>query len=511
MIRGRHRLRRAVVAPALTLAVLAVGASPASAASTTIDQTVGQAYAYASAHSVRSSVSVLDLRTGRYWGAGNGDAYYGAASVMKLFVATKLLALGQMYGTTATLAWSMITRSDSKALIALLPKVGGTAVINWVKARYGLPRLGYPPLASRDWCWGNTHISARGLVQYYGKMRADRRVGPWLLNALHHYTTYDSDGVNQTFGLPSATTGAAVKQGEGHCSSDSNGSIVNTTGIVGGDRYAVAILTDSHICCDAGGYNGNLAAIVTHMARTVLPHGFVDLPETHNPFGRVESLSAKGSTVTISGWAIDPDIRNSPMTVRVVEGTATRWQGTTAVYRSDVDTAQRALGDHGFVARFAATDGKHTYCTYLLNTGMGSGSPRQCYSVTADGKPRGHLDSVTSTTAGAVDIAGWAYDPDAEPGPSSVRIAVDGATVATVVADRPRPTGTYPVAGDHGFAAAPAVAPGAHTVCVTALNPGPASSPTALGCRSVSVAATRPAAAATPLPRTIAPHPSASA
>lgn len=508
MIHRRDRLRRAALGLGLVLAAVTVAPTVASAAGpTTIDRTVGQAYAYAGAHSVRASVSVLDLRTGRYWGAGNGDAYYGAASVMKLFVATKLLALGQMHGATATLAWSMITRSDSRALVRLLPKVGGTGVINWVKARYGLPRLGFPPLASRDWCWGNTHISARGLVQFYARMRADRKVAPWLTNALHHYTTYDTDGVNQTFGLPSATRGAAVKQGEGHCSSDSNGSVVNTTGLAGGDRYAVAILTDSHICCDAGGFNGSLAGIVTRMARTVLPHGYVDLPETHNPIGRVEAVSARGSTVTVSGWALDPDTRNSPMTVRVAEGSTTRWQGATSVYRRDVDTVQHALGRHGFVARFAATDGPHVFCIYRLNTGMGNASPRQCYPVTVDGRPRGHLDQVFSTDGG-VDVTGWAYDPDAVPAPSSVQITLDDAVVATVVADRARAAGTYPVGGDHGFATTVPASPGPHTVCVTALDPGPASAPTDLGCRAVTVPA---APTSSPLPRSILPQPSASA
>lgn len=512
MLNGRRRLR-AGLAALLVLGALTVAPTSASAASTTIDQTVGVAYRYAGAHAVRSSIAVYDLRTGRFWGAGDVDAYYGAASVMKLFVATKLILTGQMYGRTATLAWSMITRSDSPALVALLPKVGGTSVVNWVKAHYGIPGLGYPPLPSRSWCWGNTHISARGLVRFYGRMRADRRVAPWLLNAMHHYTTYDTDGVNQTFGLPSATSGAAVKQGEGHCSSDSNGSVVNTTGLISADRYAVAILTDAHICCDAGGYNGTLAGIVTRMARTVLPLGHVDLPETHNPIGRVESVAAKGSTVTVSGWAVDPDQRYATMTVRVMEGTTTRWQGATAVYRSDVNAAQHTTGSHGFAARFTAADGTHTYCTSLVNSGMGNASPRYCYVVRADGKPRGHLDAVTSTAPATVDVAGWAYDPDVVPGPSSVLITVDGEAARTVVADGTRPAGTYPVAGAHGFAASASAAPGVHSVCAVALNTGAASSPTSLGCLAVTVGAPSapPAPASAPLPRPVAPQPSASA
>lgn len=452
---------------------------------------------------MRSAVAVHDLRTGRFWGAGDLDAYYGAASVMKLFVATKLLLTGQMYGPTATRPYSMITRSDNQAVVALLPKVGGTSVVNWVAQHYGIARLGYPPLASRDWCWGNTHISARGLVHFYGRMRADPRVAPWLLNAMHHYTAIDSDGFDQRFGLPSATGGTAIKQGEGHCSSDSNGSIVHTTGIVGGDRYAIAILTESHICCDAGGFNGTLAGIVTAMARTLLPRGFVDLPETHNPFGRVDSVTARGSTVTITGWGIDPDTRNSPSPVRVTEGGTTRWAGSMTVLRPDVNAAQHTAGNHGFVARFAATDGRHTYCTYLRNVLMGNADNRQCYSVQVDGRPRGHLAEVTPSV-GAIAVSGWAYDPDSVPGPSPVRITLDAGTAAaassTTMAGESRPSGTYPVPGSHGFSGRITTTPGAHRVCAVAVNVGAGSSSATLGCVTATIPAPGPPA---PRPRPI--------
>jgi len=133
--RSRWALISAVSVVATCIAVGAVALHPAGGATaTTVDQTVGQAVTYAQSTGVAAAVAVYDDQTGKLYTAGDYTSYYGSASVMKLFVATKLLATGQLRDPqTATLAWSMITRSDDAALEALLPRVGGVEVINWVR------------------------------------------------------------------------------------------------------------------------------------------------------------------------------------------------------------------------------------------------------------------------------------------------------------------------------------------------------------------------------------------
>ncbi len=430
---------------------------------TTVDHTVGQAVAYAKSTGVSAAVVVLDDKTGKVYSAGSYTSYYGSASVMKLFVATKLLVSGQMSNSwIASKAWSMITRSDDRALLALLPYVGGVSVINWVKSYYGISFLGTTP--HKAGCWGNTQITAEGIAYFYHRMKHDSRVAPWLVNAMHHWQTYAADGTNQSFGIPKAATGVGIKQGWGHCSSNTDGSVVHTTGLVGANRFAIAILTDTNNWgVNSHAYNATQASVVTRMTKILMPHGYIDLPEAHNPIGYVDSRSVRGSTVSFVGWGLDPDIRTGSMTVRVAEGSVTRWQ------------------------------------LYLLNYGMGNASPRHCYTLTVNGSPVGKLVSVSAPDPGQVAVSGWADDPDVLPAASSVQVIVDAdtASASTVLADQPRPAGTYPAAGDHGFDAVVAATAGVHDVCVLALNAGPAGpAAVSLGCLSVTVQApdTPPAA-----------------
>jgi murein peptide amidase A len=214
-----------------------------------------------------------------------------------------------------------------------------------------------------------------------------------------------------------------------------------------------------------------------------------DTPADHNPFGRVDTASTKGSQVTITGWALDPDIRTSSMVVRVTEGSATRWQHTTATLRSYVNALYHTTGYHGFRAVFTAPNGVHTYCVNLINYGIGTASPRYCFRRAVNGSPTGRVTAISAPVPGHFAVSGWAYDPDVVPASSYVTITVDAdaATAVTVPANQARPAGTYPVAGNHGYSLAMETSPGVHQVCVLARNAGPAAPSVTVGCASVTV------------------------
>jgi hypothetical protein len=202
-----------------------------------------------------------------------------------------------MHGTTATRAYKMITQSDDAIASAFYGSVGGDSLINWIKTHYKVPDLGSPP--HRKGWWGNTHITARGLVKFYAKVKSDKLVGPWLLNAMHHATKYGSDGTYQFFGLPSATTGAAVKQGWGNDYDDWGRSAdFNTTGFVNGDRYAVAILARGPIST----YGSKIGAMLTRTARLLLPGGhFPDAIPIVKSVSATSGSTAGGLRVTVRG------------------------------------------------------------------------------------------------------------------------------------------------------------------------------------------------------------------
>jgi hypothetical protein len=386
------RIRFLCAALASATAVILV--SPTSASATPralpapIDHSVAAAVGYARSHGVDAAVAVLDERTGRLYHSGPYRTRFGSASVMKLFIATKLLATGQMHGATARTAYNMITRSDDAAARALLPRVGGTSVVTWVAHRYHIPFLGGPTHIA--WCFGNTQITAKGIVYFYRRMQRDGRVAPWLMHALRQHARHGSDGTDQSFGIPStARRGAAVKQGwGGRCSANDNGSVINTTGVVGRGRYAVAILTQTRRSRANGrAYNAYEAAVVNRMAHMILPGGTVNLPQSHNPLGAITAVATAPNRATVTGWAFDPDQPSRALRVRVLDGSTVRSSRMTAVSRPDVNRHYRLRGVHGVSVSIALTPGRHRICLVSANVKYGDAPLARCRMVTVPAAP----------------------------------------------------------------------------------------------------------------------------
>jgi hypothetical protein len=240
-----------------------------------INAELSQAVAYASTRGERAAVAVQDTATGTYTAAGDADAPYSTASVVKVLIATDLLLTGQMSGETATTAHQMITASDDDAADTLYGLVGGDAVITTIATHYGIANLGSPPADTGQ--WGETKITADGLVHLYAKLKADPLVWPWLSSAMAGTTRDGADGTDQFFGIPSATTGWAVKQG--WMTGLGPGSTYNTTGYVDGDRYALVILTYGSVAQ----YGQYMTDTITQMAKDILPAGTLGTPTAACP------------------------------------------------------------------------------------------------------------------------------------------------------------------------------------------------------------------------------------
>jgi PKD repeat protein len=120
--------------------------------------------------------------------------------------------------------------------------------------------------------------------------------------------------------------------------------------------------------------------------------------------------------------------------------------------------------------------------------------------ITAVGcDPDGLLESAVGVAgaAGAVRVAGWAYDPDAPNDAILVRIDIDHIPAATVSAGGPRPdvAKVQKIREGVGFSATIPATPGTRTVCAHALNAvGTDGSDTLIGCSFVTVPATAPVA-----------------
>ena len=119
----------------------------------------------------------------------------------------------------------------------------------------------------------------------------------------------------------------------------------------------------------------------------------------------------------------------------------------------------------------------------------------------AGASPIGHLDRVAGLTGGRVQVAGWAFDPDAPASPVRIQVWIDGkpGTAGAVRVDvgwasesRPDVARVHPSAGPHhGFSQAiPHVRSGSHAIRVYALNRTRGGSTTYLGGRTVRVPST---------------------
>ncbi len=210
-----------------------------------------------------------------------------------------------------------------------------------------------------------------------------------------------------------------------------------------------------------------------------------------SPVGVFDKVKPVDAGVTVSGWAIDPDIAG-PSEVHVYidsAGTALRAGET----RSGLSKSYPAYGDkHGFSATLNAAPGQHNVCAYGINVGVGDNVLLGCQTVIVAGQvdqgraPIGSFDSVTVNGTSAV-VKGWAIDPDTTRS-ISVSITVNG-KAQTVVASVTRAdvANSYPAYGAaHGFQATLTLATGDTKVCVTAINTA-AGGDTALGCRTVTV------------------------
>lgn len=241
-----------------------------------------------------------------------------------------------------------------------------------------------------------------------------------------------------------------------------------------------ALRPGPHSVCVYGINTGGGANATIGCATVTVPTG--------NPFGALDTATSGFGSVTVRGWAIDPD-STGPVLVHVyVDGVglgATTAGGT----RPDVGAAFGVFGaNHGFEATFTPVGGgPHTVCAYGINVGAGGNGTLGCRTFTASGDPGGALDSA-STAPGTVTVSGWAIDPDTV-GPATVKVLVDGVALGTATADWTRPDIAALLPGygaDHGFeATVSGVGGGPHDVCAVAVNTVGTGADQQLGCTRV--------------------------
>lgn len=259
-----------------------------------------------------------------------------------------------------------------------------------------------------------------------------------------------------------------------------------------GYQLNTAVLSPGpHTIC-VYGINTGAGANVSFGCQDVVRPGAI--PEQGRaPVGALESITTQGSTISASGWAIDPDTA-SPIKVHVyVDSTGTPF--TASDLRADVAKVYPDYGPaHGFSAQVTSAIGPHNVCVYAINTGAGGNTLLGCKQVVVQGTvteqgrpPIGNLENISVASDGTVNVSGWALDPDTVAS-IPVHVYIDGAgTALTADGTRADVARVYPAYGAwHGFSAQLKAGGGNHTVCVYAINNG-AGGNVGLGCKSVAV------------------------
>ena len=256
------------------------------------------------------------------------------------------------------------------------------------------------------------------------------------------------------------------------------------------------------VCASAG--NVNLGADGPLGCLSVLVPGLTPAQiAAHSPFGMLDKATVSGTTVSLVGWAADPDALSQPLAITAtVDGKAAVLTSAKTQARPDVVAVKHTGPDQGYLLTTTVTaNGLHTVCTTAANVSVGNPTTLGCAIVRigpvpltpaqiAAHSPSGALSGAVAESATSLRVTGWASDPDDRNQPLSVVGYLDGNAARTVQAGIARPDlVAAKLAGlNAGYSFAVPTSAGAHNICVWAVNINIGANKF-LGCASLSTPA----------------------
>lgn len=207
-----------------------------------------------------------------------------------------------------------------------------------------------------------------------------------------------------------------------------------------------------------------------------------------SPVGFLDNVKGGVGSVTVEGWALDPDTFGAIDVHIYIDGYAQAHVANSP--RKDIAAAYPGYGaNHGYSLNLnVEKTGKREVCAYGINVGKGTNVHLGCKTVTVtSGNPFGAFDTATAGS-GKINVSGWAVDPNSQT-PIGVHVYVDNTGTALVANTvRNDVAKIHPWYGnDVGFSADVAAGPGKHNVCAYAINVGAGKTNTHLGCKTVTV------------------------
>ena len=266
-----------------------------------------------------------------------------------------------------------------------------------------------------------------------------------------------------------------------------------------GDNSSGSGATASHTYAASGTYTveltvTNSVGLTTDLARSVVVKA---LPSA----GGISGVTSTSSSLTVGGWALDPNATDRSATVQVKvtspSGKAVSVPTVTADDTSSDSVAQfpSAGSNHGFSVTVPTTEfGAYQVCAVVNSVVDASAStnlPCQTATIT---NLQGWLDKATVVN-GSIKVVGWGVDPDHLTTSLAGTLTISGPSgtkTQAISADQSRTDigNAYPGAGNlHGISVTiPSAGVGANKVCVAVQAVGN-STTRSFPCITVTVAA----------------------
>ncbi|MHB1138055.1 MAG: N-acetylmuramoyl-L-alanine amidase [Microthrixaceae bacterium] len=226
-----------------------------------------------------------------------------------------------------------------------------------------------------------------------------------------------------------------------------------------------------------------------HDAVMGCPTVYVTDPTGKSPVGGLDLVAPGPGTITVRGWALDPE-SSAAVTVDVQVDGAT--VATVSADRASTSVPSQYSGSvgttHGYSTELrGVVGGSHTVCMRIRNLGQGWDVLQQCHQTVVPGAhPIGNFEAA-GVSGRTIVMTGWALDPETVL-QTNVMLVVEGRWYVVLANGwRPDIADAYPGYGaQHGFAGYVEASPGNHTVCAYSLNHG-VGSHQAIGCHNVTV------------------------
>ena len=222
-----------------------------------------------------------------------------------------------------------------------------------------------------------------------------------------------------------------------------------------------------------------------------------------NPIGCIDGVSGGKNTITVSGWAYDPNVSGESIDVHVYVGgdaaSGAKVYGLTANQeRADVNAIDGITGKHGFSKTIAVdVTGDQPVYVYAINKGAGGNTYLGMKKVhITDASPKGYVERADGGK-GIISLGGWAYDPKKPSESLTIHMYVGGPAGSgakcyplSTIHERADVNKSQGITGKHGYSQEIKVTErGKQKVYVYAINAGMGPN-TLLGTKDVEIIST---------------------